>query len=47
VDAQFALSLHRRLRGHEVRELDLHINDPAFADACVTTMLDLMRDTAS
>ncbi len=35
-------SLRESARGVDVVELDMHINDPAFADAAVTKLLDLM-----
>jgi len=31
------------MRGGEVTELDLHINDPEFADVAARKLLDLMK----
>ena len=40
-------ALHRAIRdglpGAAVRDLDLHINDPAFADAAADRLLELMK----
>jgi len=41
-DRLFTETLKSKLTSGPVRELDLHINDPAFADACVDEFLDLM-----
>lgn len=43
VDAVFAQSLRRHLNKGRIEEMDLHINDPAFADACIGTFLELMK----
>jgi uncharacterized protein (UPF0261 family) len=44
-DRAFTESLHRHLSKTEaITELDLHINDPEFADACVDAFLAMMRD---
>jgi uncharacterized protein (UPF0261 family) len=42
-DAVFARSLRAHLTTGDVRELDLHINDPAFADACASAFLELVK----
>jgi uncharacterized protein (UPF0261 family) len=42
-DAVFARSLRAHLTKGDVRELDLHINDPAFADACASAFLELVK----
>ena len=44
VDARFAAALKRHLESGRVEELDLHVNDPEFADACVDAFLDMIRD---
>jgi uncharacterized protein (UPF0261 family) len=36
-------ALRRHLRGEAIAELDHHINDAAFADACVDELIGLMR----
>ncbi|MEX2548960.1 MAG: Tm-1-like ATP-binding domain-containing protein [Nitriliruptoraceae bacterium] len=46
VDARFGEVLGERLGDGVLREFDLHINDPEFADACVTTFLDLVARSA-
>lgn len=43
VDAVFTQSLRRHLKKGRVEELDLHINEPAFADACIAAFLELMK----
>lgn len=43
VDAAFTRSLRRHLEKGAIEELDLHVNDPAFADACVDAFLDMMK----
>jgi uncharacterized protein (UPF0261 family) len=43
VDAVFAQSLRNHLNKGRVEELDLHINEQAFADACVEAFLELMK----
>lgn len=42
VDAAFAAALGAHLEHGKIEELDLHINDPAFADACADAFLALM-----
>lgn len=42
VDAAFAASLAEHLKTGEIISLDLHINDPAFADACAEKMIELL-----
>jgi len=44
-DRAFTDSLRQHLsKTHAIEELDLHINDPEFADACVDAFLAMMRD---
>jgi uncharacterized protein (UPF0261 family) len=43
VDAVFTETLRRHLPPEAIRELPLHINDPAFADACADTMIGFLR----
>lgn len=43
VDAAFASVLGQNLKKGRVEELDLHINDPAFADACVDAFVSLIQ----
>lgn len=42
-DAIFVSTLRRYIPNEHIRELPHHINDAAFADACVDTLLTLMR----
>ncbi len=42
-DAMFEKALRRHLAPERIHELPDHINDPAFADACVEALLRLMR----
>ena len=42
-DAAFARSLRTHLKKGKMDELDFHINDPAFADACVGAFLEMMH----
>lgn len=42
-DAIFARSLRTHLKKGDLRELGLHINDPAFAEACARAFLELME----
>jgi uncharacterized protein (UPF0261 family) len=36
-------AIRNGLTGVPVEDLDLHINDPAFADAAARTLIDLMK----
>ncbi len=42
-DRVFTDTLRRHLRKGRIEELDLHINDPEFADACVEEYLNLLK----
>ncbi len=42
-DRVFTDALRRHLPGDAIRELPLHINDPAFADACVDALVPLLK----
>jgi uncharacterized protein (UPF0261 family) len=42
-DAVFIETLQRHLATENIRELPHHINDAAFADACVDALLGLMK----
>ncbi len=42
VDAAFEASLREHLKTGEIVALDMHINDPAFADACAEKMIQLL-----
>lgn len=42
VDAVFAKTLAANLEHADIRELDLHINDPAFGDACADAFLAMI-----
>ena len=42
VDAAFAASLAENLKTGEIVTLDMHINDPAFADACAEKMIGML-----
>jgi uncharacterized protein (UPF0261 family) len=42
-DAGFARALRAHLTRGKLREVDLHINDPAFADACADAFLELVQ----
>jgi uncharacterized protein (UPF0261 family) len=42
-DAVFAGTLRRHIPAERIKELPQHINDPAFADACVDELLRLLR----
>lgn len=42
-DRRFTDTIKAKLTSGAVRELDLHINDHAFADACVDEFLELMK----
>jgi uncharacterized protein (UPF0261 family) len=42
-DEVFAKVLRENLKQGDINELDLHVNDPAFADACVDEYLRLMK----
>ena len=41
IDQVFTKTLKRYLTNGEITELDLYVNDPAFADACVSEYLRL------
>jgi uncharacterized protein (UPF0261 family) len=43
IDRVFVDVLRRHLAGDVIAELPLHINDPAFADACVDALIGLLR----
>ena len=43
VDAVFTKSLRKHLNKGKVKELKLHINEQAFADACIEAFLDLVN----
>ena len=43
VDAAFAESLKSHLKQDRIRILDLHINDPEFADACVEALMRMIN----
>ncbi len=43
VDAVFARVLGEHLKKGRIEELDLHINDPEFADACVDAFVSLIQ----
>lgn len=43
VDAAFARVLGQHLKKGRIEELDFHINDPEFADACVEAFVQLMQ----
>ena len=43
VDATFATVLGQHLKKGHIEELDLHINDPKFADACLASFLRMMQ----
>lgn len=45
-DREFAVSLRKHLEKGRVEELDLHINDPEFAEACSKVFFALMDDNA-
>ncbi len=42
VDAAFEVSLREHLTAGEIITLDMHINDPAFADACAEKMIEML-----
>ena len=42
VDAAFEASLREHLKTGEIVALDMHINDPAFADACAEKMIGML-----
>ena len=46
-DRRFTQTLREKLETGELKELDLHINDEAFADACVNEFLTLMSERRS
>ena len=43
VDAVFARVLGEKLKKGRIEELDLHINDREFADACVDAFVELQK----
>lgn len=45
VDRVFTDTLRSNLKTGRIEELDLHISDPAFADACVATFVEMMGTT--
>jgi uncharacterized protein (UPF0261 family) len=45
-DEVFAKVLRENLKQGDINEFDLHVNDPAFADACVDEFLRLMKSDA-
>lgn len=42
VDAVFTETLKANLKRGDIHELDLHVNDPAFGDACLETFFEMM-----
>ena len=44
VDRIFTKSLREHLKNGQIEELDLHINDAEFADACTTAFLGMFKD---
>ncbi len=44
VDAAFARALETHLEKGRIEELDLHVNDPEFADACVDAFVRVMEE---
>ena len=43
IDAVFTRSLRRHLKIGRIEELDMHINEPAFADACIMAFLEMVK----
>ena len=43
IDGVFTTALKKKLNKGRVVELDLHINDPKFADNCLSCFLELMK----
>jgi uncharacterized protein (UPF0261 family) len=43
IDAAFTRSLRRHLKIGRIEELDMHINEPAFADACIMAFLEMVK----
>ncbi len=41
-DQAFILALKHHMKNGDIREMDLHINDPEFADACVEAFMQMM-----
>lgn len=44
IDYLFTKSLRKHLKVGQIKELNLHINDPEFADACVDIFLNLWKE---
>lgn len=45
-DLPFTNALKKNLKRGRIDEFDLHINDPEFADACISAFTDLMKQRA-
>lgn len=46
-DQVFVSALRQGYPAGDIRELDLHINDPAFADACVDAFMEMMTQQSN